>query len=129
MEKFIFKDVWWWILYVNYIVINEVNNCFFVIMDQEEIFLKFGIDCGWGFFVNLCILFFFLECIEDNYVIVDFFNFYIEFKKFGYVLCKIIILGNIQFLICGYLNFLGFDVNMNISVVKWSGKLFVGERL
>ena len=66
---------------VNYTVTNEVNNRSFVTVDQEETFLKSGTDCGWGFPANSCTSSFFLECIEDNYVTVDFSNFYIESKK------------------------------------------------
>lgn len=54
MEKFIPKDAWWWIPYVNYTVTNEVNNRSFVTVDQEETFLKSGTDCGWGFPANSC---------------------------------------------------------------------------
>mgnify|MGYP006909822490 FL=1 len=129
MEKFIPKDAWWWIPYVNYTVTNEVNNRSFVAVDQEETFLKSGTDCGWGFPANSCTSSFFLECIEDNYVTVDFSNFYIESKKFGHVLCKITTSGNIQLLTCGYSNLLGLDANTNTSAIKWSGKLLAGERL
>lgn len=129
MEKFIPKDAWWWIPYVNYTVTNEVNNRSFVAVDQEEVFLNSGIDCGWGFPANSCTSSYFIECIEDSYVTLDFSNFYIESKKFGYVLCKITASGSVQLLTCGYSNLMGLDANTNANAIKWTGKLLAGEKL
>lgn len=129
MEKFIPKDAWWWIPNVNYTVNNEVNNRSFLCIDQEEVFLNSGTDCGWGGPANSCTSAYFLECIEDSYVTIDFSNFYIESKKFGYVLCRITPAGSVQLLTCGYSNLMGLDANTKANAIKWTGKLLAGEKL
>lgn len=129
MEKFIPGDTWWWIPYIGYTVNNEVNNRSFVSIDQEEVFLNSGTDCGWGFPANSCTSSYFLECMEDSYVTVDFSNFYVNTKRFGYVLCRITASGSVQLLTCGYSNLMGLDANTNANAVKWTGKMMQGEKL
>lgn len=129
MERFIPGDAWWWIPSLNYIVNNEVNNHSFVNIDQEEVFLNSGRDCGWGFPENSCTSSYFLECIEDSFVTIDFSNFYIDSKKFGYVLCKITTSGIVQLLTCGYSNLLELYSNTKANTIKWTGKLVQGEKL
>lgn len=127
--KHIPKSTWWWIPYLGYTVTNEVNNRSFVAVDQEETFLDSGTDCGWGFPANSCTSSYFLECIEDGYITIDFSNFHVESKSFGYALCKITVAGEVQLLTCGYSNLLTLDANTNAGAIKWTGKLLKGEKL
>lgn len=128
-EVFIPKDTWWLIPRIGVITNNAVNNRSFIVTDQTEETISSGSDCGWGFPVNSCTKSWFLECLEDNYVTVDFSKFSINLKNFGFALFKITDTGSISPLTCGYSNFLLLDYNTKPESIKWTGKLLKGEKL
>lgn len=129
MEIVIPEKAWWWIPRVGCTTSNEVNNRSFVTIDQEENFQNTGTDCGWGFPANSCTTSWFVECIEDNYITIDFSNFSVSLRELGFALFKLTTSGQVIPLTCGYSNLLTLDSNTAIGTIKWTGKLLKGEKL
>lgn len=127
MTRKIEGNVWWWIPKVSYMVNNEYMNSSFIAVDQNEDMLSSGDDCGWGFPSNSCTTSWFMECINENDIEVDFSSFKILSGELGYVLFRIRTDGTLEPLTCGYSNLLTLDDNT--GQIVWKGRVYAGEKL
>ena len=123
---------WWWIPYIGTTDSgSEIHNKSFVFQDQSESMPSAsGDNTGWGFPANPCNTSWFLECLRDNTITIDFSS--IEFSgsnQFAYALFKIDTKGVVQPLTCGYSNMLSLDSNTRPNSIKWTGQLKKGEKL
>lgn len=123
---------WWWIPYIGTTDSgSEIHNKSFVFQDQSESMPSVsGDNTGWGFPANPCNTSWFLECLRDNTITIDFSS--IEFSnsnQFAFALFKIDTKGQIQPLTCGYSNMLSLDSNTRPDSIKWTGQLKKGEKL
>lgn len=124
------KDVWWWIPRIATITTGEVEGKSFLFSENEESFQTDGSDCGWGFPANNNNTSYFVECLVDNYITVNFSDFhFVNSRNLGFVLFKITTGGGLEPLTCGYSNLLSLDSNTRTTAVKWTGKMLAGEKL
>lgn len=123
---------WWWIPYIGTADTgSEIHNKAFVFQDQTSAMPSVsGDNTGWGFPANPCNTSWFLECLKDNEITIDFSTIeYSSDTQFAFALFKIDTAGNVSPLTCGYSNMLSLDSNTRPGSVKWTGTLKKGEKL
>lgn len=118
-------DVWWYYPRIGIIDTNLVNNESILLQDSPETYQTDGTPLIWGMPGLNKTDVYFLECLKDCTVSIDFSN--IGIGSYGCVLAKISGSGSTP-LNCGYSNVMGKDEN-TIGNFKWSGTLLKGEKL
>lgn len=123
---------WWWIPYIGTTDTgSEIHNKAFLFQDQTSVMPSAsGDSTGWGFPANPCNTSWFLECLKENEITVDFSTIeYSSDEQFAFALFKIDTAGNVSPLTCGYSNMLSLYSNTRPRSVKWTGTLKKGEKL
>ena len=118
-------DVWWYYPRIGIIDTNLVNNESILLQDSPETFQTDGTPLIWGMPGLNKTDVYFLECLKDCTVSIDFSN--IGIGSYGCVLAKISGSSSTP-LNCGYSNVMSKDEN-TIGNFKWSGALLKGEKL
>lgn len=122
------KNVWWFYPRIGVINSDTPNNESITFQDSEETFQTDGTPMIWGMPGLNKTDIYFLECLKDCVVSIDFTNIGLSGLLRGCVLAKVTG-GNVTPLNCGYSNVMSRDENTRPSAVKWSGGLKKGERL
>lgn len=125
------RNVWW--TFPRLGIVNEEipSNHSVLIQDSPEVFQTDGTPMGWGFPAMNRPEAYFLECIEDCVVTIDFSNLGIVTSSRnpkGCVLAKLSD-GVVTPLNCSYSSILPGDEFSSLSQVKWSGPLRKGDKL
>lgn len=122
------KNVWWFYPRIGVISSDTPNNESITFQDSEETFQTDGTPMIWGMPGLNKTDIYFLECLKDCVVSIDFTDIGLSNSLRGCVLAKVSG-NNITPLNCGYSNVMSRDENTLPSAVKWSGELKEGERL
>lgn len=118
-------EVWWYYPRIGIIDTNLVNNESILLQDSPETYQTDGTPLIWGMPELNKTDVYFLECLKDCTVSIDFSN--IGIGSYGCVLAKISGSSSTP-LNCGYSNVMSKDEN-TIGNFKWSGALLKGEKL
>lgn len=122
------KNVWWFYPRVGIISSDTPNNESITFQDSEEMFQTDGTPMIWGMPGLNKTDTYFVECLKDCVVSVDFTGIGLDGYVCGCVLAKVS--GNsITPLTCGYSNVMSKDENTYPSALRWSGELKAGEKL
>lgn len=122
------KSVWWFYPRVGIISSETPSNESILFQDSPETFQTDGTPMIWGLPALNKTDTYFIECLKDCVVSVDFTDIGLWENLQGCVLAKIS--GeSITPLNCGYSNVMSKDDNTYPSALKWSGELKKGERI
>lgn len=122
------KSVWWFYPRVGIISSETPSNESILFQDSPETFQTDGTPMIWGMPALNKTDAYFIECLKDCVVSVDFTDIGLWENLQGCVLAKISG-GSITPLNCGYSNVMSKDDNTYPSALRWSGELKKGERL
>lgn len=122
------KNVWWFYPRIGVISSDTPNNESITFQDSEETFQTDGTPMIWGMPGLNKTDIYFVECLKDCVVSIDFTHIGLNESLRGCVLAKVSG-SSVTPLNCGYSNVMSRDENTRPSAVKWSGGLKKGERL
>ncbi|WP_300791979.1 hypothetical protein [uncultured Bacteroides sp.] len=122
------KSVWWFYPRVGIISSETPSNESILFQDSPETFQTDGTPMIWGMPALNKTDAYFIECLKDCVVSVDFTDIGLWENLQGCVLAKISG-GSVTPLNCGYSNVMSKDGNTYPSALRWSGELKKGERL
>lgn len=122
------KNVWWFYPRIGVINSDTPNNESIAFQDSEETFQTDGTPMIWGMPGLNKTEVYFLECLKDCVVSIDFTDIGLNESLRGCVLAKVSG-SSVTPLNCGYSNVMSRDDNTRPSAVKWSGGLKKGDRL
>lgn len=122
------KNVWWFYPRIGVISSDTPNNESVSYKDSEETFQTDGTPMIWGMPGLNKTEVYFLECLKDCVVSIDFTDIGLSDSLRGCVLAKVSG-DSITPLSCGYTNVMTQDKNTYPSSVKWSGELKKGDKL